>query len=679
LLQQSKNFVRNSKIVAAISELLQQFGNCGKNFGIFAAISRLLPKLWDCCTNVRISVKRGVARRNTRRYTAAGQLASEQHSMNGVSAVFTSSYVYDLDGRLRTIAYPSGRVVQRSYQSSGSTGVDRINSILDDTTSSTAVYSVQDNPAGQITGRNLAGGSLAETRSYNSRNQLTGIAALQAGATTLMNLAYSYTDPNLTDNVGRIRSRTDSVQGNQSVSYTYDSLYRLTGVTNSTVSWSVQWTYDNFGNRTSQTPTGTSAVASQSLGYSNNQLLISCPGYPNNSCYDASGNLLNDGLHNYTYDAESRMKLVDGGAVQFAYDGDGRRVEKTVNGTTTYYIYGVTGLMSEFTTVDTGATQAASTDSLQYRVSEQTGTAVLITDAAGNAVENNRVLPFGEPWQLNSNSTNDQKFTTYDRGAAGQSDSELDYAMARFYGNRYGRFTSPDRTMLGADPRNPQSWNKYTYAGNDPINFIDPSGLKCVTLDNGTVVDDDTEPLCDSDKFDQSTTNVDVTIRPDPNNWEFLQFWLSGDLPSAIFYGQNDPATQEMRISPLVQLRRSTYVAQGCPATGQLNGGHFEAYATSFFVPKGIGTDVLGGGAIPAMNQTAVQVGGFTGTIKRNGSIVTYTITNTAGNSSFLGESTWGPLLGMKGTAWDNPNGPTGPRHNVVQTFQWTEANPCQN
>src|SRR5205814_2121988 len=83
-------------------------------------------------------------------------------------------------------------------------------------------------------------------------------------------------------------------------------------------------------------------------------------------------------------------------------------------------------------------------------------------------------FPFGEPWQTNNDTGNDQKFTTYDR----ESVSNLDYAMARIYTNRYGRFMSPD-PVLG-DPANPQSWNRYTYGLNDPINNIDPSGETCI-------------------------------------------------------------------------------------------------------------------------------------------------------------------------------------------------------
>ena len=71
-------------------------------------------------------------------------------------------------------------------------------------------------------------------------------------------------------------------------------------------------------------------------------------------------------------------------------------MKKTASSQTTYYFYGQTGLLSEFTTVNTGATQAQSTDRLNYFVSEQTGTPVLVLAGSGTVLENNRVLPFGE-------------------------------------------------------------------------------------------------------------------------------------------------------------------------------------------------------------------------------------------------------------------------------------------
>src|SRR5437870_5961176 len=58
-------------------------------------------------------------------YNLAGQVASEHVTMAGASGTFTNSYTWDFDGRLLSMTYPSARVVQPTYQSSGGIATDR--------------------------------------------------------------------------------------------------------------------------------------------------------------------------------------------------------------------------------------------------------------------------------------------------------------------------------------------------------------------------------------------------------------------------------------------------------------------------------------------------------------------------------------------------------------------------
>jgi RHS repeat-associated protein len=56
------------------------------------------------------------------------------------------------------------------------------------------------------------------------------------------------------------------------------------------------------------------------------------------------------------------------------------------------------------------------------------------------------------------------------------SETELDFAQARYYANVQGRFTSPDPLQESAKREVPQSWNRYAFVLNNPLAFIDPTG-----------------------------------------------------------------------------------------------------------------------------------------------------------------------------------------------------------
>jgi hypothetical protein len=64
----------------------------------------------------------------------------------------------------------------------------------------------------------------------------------------------------------------------------------------------------------------------------------------------------------------------------------------------------------------------------------------------------------------------------------------LDYAQARYYSSTHGRFTSPDDFFNDTHASDPQSWNLYVYVRNNPLIFVDPTGMKMtdfINLDSG--------------------------------------------------------------------------------------------------------------------------------------------------------------------------------------------------
>jgi RHS repeat-associated protein len=105
------------------------------------------------------------------------------------------------------------------------------------------------------------------------------------------------------------------------------------------------------------------------------------------------------------------------------------------------------------------------------------GSGHFLTTQSGNVAYRGEYDPHGETIFESAPAgsfINSKKFTGYERNWA----TGLDYAKARNYQRTRGRFTSPDPlSVAAADVTNPQSFNRYAYVGNDPINYVDPTGL----------------------------------------------------------------------------------------------------------------------------------------------------------------------------------------------------------
>src|SRR6185437_5805602 len=175
------------------------------------------------------------------------------------------------------------------------------------------------NAPGQLTSDQLGNG-ITETRAYNPRLWMTSLAAGSA-----YNLNMTSYAPN-----GDILAANDSANGNWT--YTYDDFNRL--ATSNATGQAYTYKYDRFGNRWQQNGPQTMLLT---FSANNNRM----DGYS----YDAAGNVLNDGVHSYTYDAENRITSVDGGATaSYVYNAEGERVRRAVvGGLTLDYVYDLAG------------------------------------------------------------------------------------------------------------------------------------------------------------------------------------------------------------------------------------------------------------------------------------------------------------------------------------------------
>ena len=96
-----------------------------------------------------------------------------------------------------------------------------------------------------------------------------------------------------------------------------------------------------------------------------------------------------------------------------------------------------------------------------------------ITNSSGAITSTIDLDPWGGETLRSSNQAfQPHRYTTYERDANGG-----DEAMMRRYAGKWHRFAQPDPYNGSYNFTNPQSFNRYAYVQNDPVNFIDPSGL----------------------------------------------------------------------------------------------------------------------------------------------------------------------------------------------------------
>ena len=135
---------------------------------------------------------------------------------------------------------------------------------------------------------------------------------------------------------------------------------------------------------------------------------------------------------------------------------------------------------------------AGITTGLRYVLSDNQGSARALMNNSGvgtsTVVARHDYLPFGEEiWAGTGLRTSAQGFGAIDTNrqkfALTQRDDTLglDHTLWRKYDAFSGRWTSPDPFRGSMAVANPQSFNRYAYVENDPVNLIDPEGLFCVS------------------------------------------------------------------------------------------------------------------------------------------------------------------------------------------------------
>lgn len=299
---------------------------------------------------------------------------------------------------------------------------------------------------------------------------------------------------------GKLQTRTDFVLGSTE-GFDYDNIDRLKTWTPSLVGPEpqtgtvVQYGFDDLGNLTNRNESSSAGALNETYRYGENgagpHALTSGP--LGSYTYDASGRQTvrpGQPLVSYNFsNLPNRIQRADGSVVDFAYDADGgRAVKKTAtstvislgdlyerrtdsNGTThVLYLPGDGRTVGQISCPGGGSCAAP-----VFFHPDRYGTIDTVT-SNGGVVGKEKRDPFGRPYTIGSSTEPGAAVTIGFTGAGEDSETGLVNLKHRLYDTRIGRFISPD--PLVKDPFGGQHYNRYAYASNNPLSFIDPSGLQ---------------------------------------------------------------------------------------------------------------------------------------------------------------------------------------------------------
>ncbi|UHA74523.1 RHS repeat-associated core domain-containing protein [Paenibacillus sp. 481] len=380
-------------------------------------------------------------------------------------ATGTTRYAYFPTGELRTITYPDQTTLSYEYEARSLRTKQTVTTPTFSSSMTVNYGTMFAHPTSlQVTDRNNTAlatmnytydksetnlaklsmsNGITETYTYDGLN-LAHIQQHQ-GATPFGQYQYSY-DPN--------RNITRKNENGTPFTFTYDKLNRIQ--TNS--QFSETYTYDARDNRS--TLTTANPPVQKGAQYS----------------YDSCNRL-------------TRAVTEDGNVVTYRYNGDGLMVERSQAGETTRYYYDDRKIIVAEGKVEPSGTvtityayahdprgrllarQVASTNQMQYYVTNGHGDVTEIRDSQGTVLNKYTYDIWGKP--LVTDKEQVPNIFRYS-GEYWDSATNLQYLRSRWYDPSTGRFTTED-TYEGK-LSSPLSLNLYAYVENNPLIWVDPTG-----------------------------------------------------------------------------------------------------------------------------------------------------------------------------------------------------------
>ena len=495
-----------------------------------------------------IETSNSVSISKTTQFDSFGRPTEYQQITDGQT--YTSKYTYNLSGALVEEEYPTGRKVKNDFDANGD--ILKIHNLATSQSGAkTFADSFKYTPFGGISEMKLGNGKF-ETAKFNNRLQVTQLGLGNSNIdTSLWQVDYEFGELNANGtvdsakNTGNIAKQTVSFSGLSQPfvqQYKYDALYRLTEAkeaAGSTQNWKQEFGYDRYGNRTSYNKfLGTSAQTltakeKPTIDVSNNRF-NSGQGYN----YDKAGNILSnfEGWQ-FTFNGDNKQTEVKDSAGNvigtYFYNGDGMRIKKVTNSETVVFVYSGGKKVAEY------SNDLAVNTSTKYLTEDHLGTPRVISDQSGSVLSRRDMMPFGEDLKDGVGARNNalkygiddkvrEGFTGYEK----DKETGLDFAEARMYENRHGRFTAVDPLLTSGNGANPQTFNRYVYVGNSPIRRIDLDGLDWYEKNGRFLWSSDNKTfdrtfgqISSPERVDQTWTRVKLDESGEH------RYWVSGSAP----------------------------------------------------------------------------------------------------------------------------------------------------
>ncbi|MGV9349880.1 RHS repeat-associated core domain-containing protein [Streptomyces spiralis] len=400
-------------------------------------------------------------------------------------ATYQSSIGFDKQGRLDARAYGASggadATVSRAYSFNDADGTGSLNNIKTTVTTGGTTKTVQDDSfardlGGQITGSTDGVTKQSECFTYDELNRISHAWTTQAtdgctGAAT----------PDLTSSLDPYDT-----------AYTYDSIGNIQAVKETTAAGTTtkNYTYPGYSaDESTYTPEqprphAVTKAGTDTFGYNNAGQMTSrsVDGVSSTVDWNAQNRISKITEHKSTGDQVST----------YVYDTDGNPLLRTSPQENVLYIEGhelhksggasvkATRLYSAAgTTVAMREADGSPSGKLTWLLGDtQASTSLLIT--MGGVVTRRRYTPFGK-----QRNTGGDLPAGLDRGFLGKAEDDstsLSLLGARMYDPSVGRFLSPDELTT---PYEPQNLSAYSYANNNPLTYIDPSGLGIRLPDDG--------------------------------------------------------------------------------------------------------------------------------------------------------------------------------------------------